>query len=146
MKINVHEANELIGRVSFVSQNERRGVRFVSDAHQKYAQQKLYKHKQSAEGRLIEYLKNSDDLENVVYLPDIYSQSGRYGDLINYLTPEIFSKILKGKQSLIPLRETAKLGVGAALNLQRDGDLIRLGLQSAIIDELYSSDVWEIRN
>lgn len=50
---------------------------------------------------------------------------------------------MKGKQSLIPLRETAKLGVEAALNLQRDGDLIRLGLQTAIIDELYSSDVWE---
>lgn len=143
MEKNVEEVNELVGRVSFVIQNELRSIRFVSDAHQKYAQQKLYKHKQNAEGRLIEYLKNSDDMENVVYLPAIYSQSGRYGDLLNYLTPEIFSQILKGKQSLIPLRETAKLGVSAALNLQRDGDLIRLGLQTAIIDELYSSDIWE---
>ncbi len=27
--------------------------------------------------------------------------------------------------------------------MHRDDDLIRLGLQSAIIDELYSSDIWE---
>jgi hypothetical protein len=95
------------------------------------------------ESKLIDRLRESNDLDDTVYLPSIYNQSGRYEDLLNFLTPEVFSKILKGKQSLIPLRETAKLGVEAALNLQRDGDLIRLGLQSAIIDELYSSDVWE---
>jgi hypothetical protein len=142
-RIDKHMVDKFLDEIPFVIRSDTGYVRFVSDAHQKHAQKKLYKYKEVTEEKLIEYLKNLDGSENAVYLPAVYNQSGRFGELVNYLTPETFSKILKSKQSLIPLREAAKLGVEAALSLHKDGDLVRLGLQSSIIDNLYSSDIWE---
>jgi len=91
MGLTAHEINLLLEPIPFLSKSECQNVRFVSDAHQKHAQAKLYRHKDIAENRIIEHLKNSEDPKAIVYLPTIYDKSEKYGELLNFLTPEKFS-------------------------------------------------------
>lgn len=141
--VDIENIKALLDPISFISLGDCHDIKFASDNHRKFAEERLWAQKTSAEREIIEHLKKADDPRYVTYLPSIYDKSENYGELLSFLTPENLSLILKTNQSLIPLRDTARLGVHAAHRLQRDGDLVGLGLQAAIVDELFSADIWE---
>jgi hypothetical protein len=140
---NPATVKELLNPIQFLQINENAKVQFISEAQIKHAQTKLFGLKDEAENRIIEFLKNSKDPMSLTYLPSVLDKTKKYIDLLNYLSPEVFIKILRLNQSLIPLQETAMLGVNAANIIHRDDYLVGLGLQSAIIGELFTSDIWE---
>ena len=75
-------------------------------------------------------------------LPRYYQQAGRLEDLLDYLSPEKFTRMLELSQSLSAVQQTADLGITAALELHRDGDLLRFVMQKATMAELAGIDVW----
>lgn len=143
----VDKENEMVENVlkeiPFISINECQKVNFVSEEQLKHSQKKLLEHKEEIENKLIEFLKKSRDPIASVYLPSVFEKSNKINELLVYLTPEVFLSNLKVNQSLIPLRETALLGVNAAKLSDKNDYLVGLGLQSSIIEELFTSDIWE---
>ena len=143
--VNLEFAQELLSKIQFVLLDScENNVRYINEAFRKFACTKLYKFKEESENKVIEYLRSKPDNDrSVMYLPHLYNQAGKYDELLSFLTPLNLLRMLEIDQSLMPLRETARLGVSAAKTLQRDGDLIGLGLQAAIIQELINSDIWD---
>jgi len=129
--------------IPFISINDCQKVSFVSEEQLKHSQKKLLEKKEEIENKLIEFLKKSRDPIASVYLPSVLEKSNKFNELLAYLTPEVFISNLKVNQSLIPLRETALIGVNAAKLSEKNDYLVGLGLQSSIIEELFTSDIWE---
>ncbi len=144
-EIKKERITQIITKISFISFFEKENtVRFINEALRRYAHQKLFVNKKKIEEKIIDYLRTTPDNKRAIsMLPVLYSDSERYNELIAHLTPENFRIMLESDESLLPLRETAKLGVRAALYLSRDSDLVGLGIFSSIIQTLYSTNVLE---
>lgn len=140
---NFSEVKKILSPIQFLQINDGNIVVFVSESQLNLAQTKLNDYKDEAENRIIDFLRNSEDPMATVYLPAIYEKTKKYVELLDYLTPEVLIRILKLNQSLIPLLETTMVGVNAANKINRDDHLVGLGLQAAIIKELFASDIWE---
>jgi len=118
-------------------------VTFVSETFRAFAQTKL-----SSLGRKVQNILIDDLLSDpsgnaaVTRLPAYYKAAGRLDELISYLSPDLFAAMLDRFQSLSPLRQTAQLGVSAALERRRDEDLMRFAIHKSVLEELDGADVW----
>lgn len=145
VSLNVEIVKDLLLGLNFVViENDGCIVRFVNDSFRKFVSSRLYKQQEDIENKIINHLRSQpSNNRSMAYLPMLYSQSGKYSELLSFLTPENLYKMMEIYESLIPLRETTRLGVKAAQQLRRDGDLIGFSLQASIIQKLMSSDIWE---
>ncbi len=74
-------------------------------------------------------------------LPTYLAKTGRHSDLIEYLSPDHFAKMIEQSHSLTPVQEQARLGLETALQDDRTRDLMRFGIQRSAVTELRGSDV-----
>lgn len=118
-------------------------VGFVSEAHRTYVANQLRDLKEEVNNLLIDdLLKDADSDTALLYLPNYYEQAGRLDDLLDYLTPDHFTKILERSQSLNPVHRRADLGLMTARKQKRNEALMRFSLQKSIITELDGAEVW----
>jgi len=119
-------------------------VSFVSEAFRKFVAHQLRHLKESAHNLVINDLfKLPEGDDALIYLPSYLDRAGRFDDLVDYLSLDLCTKMVERSQSLIPARQKTRLGVKAALEMHRDGDLVRFGVQSALLAEIDGSDVWK---
>lgn len=135
---------ELLRDLKFVTVDDRsREASFVSESFRRFAANRL----QDCEGEVRKLL--IDDLfrdpgsqRSLAYLPGYLEWAGRKEDLLGYLSPENFARLLTNAESLSPVLQTADLGVRTAIDLRRDGDLMRFALQRSAMKELGGAEVW----
>ena len=143
-RVNVEIVSDYFAKLGFITDHKQCSLRFVSEQFRKYVEKQLFRYKEEIDNLIIDDLRSRPDSPiSVTSLPMLLDQSGKYNELLSYLTPQSFLQMMIADQSLIPLKDTAYLGVNAAYKLRRDGDLIGFSLQGAIIDELLRSDIWE---
>ncbi len=135
---------ELIQHLSFVSSDpENDEVSFVSEAFRKFAADQLCDLKDQVHDVLIDdLLRDPDSGTSRMYLPSYLEQARRFEDVLNYLSPDHFPRMLEFSHSLSPVRQQAELGINAARQLHRDGDLVRFSVQKSEMMELDGAKVW----
>ena len=118
-------------------------VSLVSEAFRRFVANQLQHLRKEVNDLLISDLSGAPDSEtSLSYLPVYLQQAGRLEDLLDYLSPDHFAKMLELSQSLSPVREKASMGVNTALELRRDGDLMRFSLQRSAMTELDGAEIW----
>jgi hypothetical protein len=120
-------------------------IDFVSESMRKFASKHLHEYKEKMTNLLIDdLLQDSDTEEKIVYLPDYYEQAGRLDELLAYLTPEHFAKVLEMSHSLYPLRLRAEMGLTSSQKQKQNQDnaLIRFSMQKSLITELEKAETW----
>ena len=79
--------------------------------------------------------------EDADTLPAYLQESGRLDEVISFLSPDYFSNFLERSESFSPLRRQLQIGIDAAAQLHRDGELTRFGLASSAIREIETAQV-----
>ena len=114
-------------------------VSIVSPSLSAFAAEKLSETRTSVIKELADHLNDrkttavpdaSDSL--ATYL----QESGRLDDVISLLSPDYFARALERTESFLPLRRQLQIGIDAAAQLHKDGQLVRFGLESSAIREI----------
>jgi hypothetical protein len=117
-------------------------VEFASESFRKYAAEQLRDIKRQVNELIVDFLLKQPDSEMALSdLPLYLQQTGRLQNLIEYLSPEKFTRMVECSQSLLPVQRQAHMGVVAARDLQRPPDLMRFSLQESLINELNGAEV-----
>jgi hypothetical protein len=144
LNLEADTAKELLQDLGFLSiEPESHLVTFVSEAFCKFAADELRHLKEKVTSLLIDDLNHdpdSNDARN--FLPVYLEQAGRLDDLLDYLSPDHFPKMLQISQSLSLAKRQADLGVNTARNLCRDGDLLRFSLHKSVMIGLDGAELW----
>ena len=118
-------------------------LRFISEAFRRFAADQLRHLKDHVHDLLIsDLLQDPQSDAALAYLPGYLEQRNRFDDLLAYLSPDHFAKLLERSQSLGPLQQKADLGVHTSYELGRDRELIRFSLQKSAILELAGAEIW----
>ena len=138
------EVDGALRPLTFIEQPPTQGgeVRFVSEAFKRFAQLQLSGQKDQVRSRTITaLLRDPVSGDSLTYLPGYLKESGRLPDLLAFLSPEHLVAMVRSSEDLVLVRQKASLGVRAAIDLDKDDDLYRFGLQEAIIGELDGCEV-----
>lgn len=137
------QVESIIRELNFLVVSDSFEVTFVSETFRRLAADRL-KHLRTRASDLAinDLLRDPDSQAALTLLPHYYRQAGRLEDLLDYLSPDQFARMLELSQSLSAVQQTADLGVTAAVELHRDGDLLRFAMQKATMAELAGIDVW----
>jgi len=145
LEVQTTTLRNLLQDLGFVTLDTQSGqITFVSETFRRFARSQLGNRKKDVHDLLISDLLRVPDSEaSMTHLPAYFQEAGRLEDLLEYLSPDHFTRIVEISQSLSPVQQKAELGVDAALRLHRDGDLMRFGLQSSVVTELGAAEVWQ---
>lgn len=126
---------------------ERRGdggeVDFVCEVFKRFAADRLSSLRRGTLDSIISELLNvPESADALTHLPGFLHQTERYEELLTYLSPKHIGSLIDCGNSWIPLHQKADLGVDTALRMSRDGDLLRFGLQRAMIASMESAEPW----
>jgi hypothetical protein len=114
---------------------------FVSDAHRRFAITVLNKWRIFAITEHINYLAaNPYGTEAISYLPQYYGQLEQAAELIRFLTPEHFTKLLAQTSSLGALRERARIGMKASIKIEVATETLAFSLMQSIFLEIANSE------
>lgn len=143
-KVESSVLEKKLSMCSFVQRrNDGEEVEFVCEGFKRLAARRLSNLKQSVlDSAITELMISSESPEALTHLPTFFHQAERYDELLDYLSPQHIGSLIDCRESWIPLHQKADLGVDTALQLKRDGDLLRFGLQRATIVSMESSEPW----
>jgi hypothetical protein len=144
LNLEAETVKELLQDLGFLSiEPENHFVAFVSEAFRKFAADKLRHLKEKVTGLLIDGLVHDPDSKEARnFLPVYLEQAGRLDDILTYLSPDHFPKMLRLSQSLSPVKQQVNQGVNIARKLHRDGDLMRFSMQKSAMIELDGVELW----
>ncbi len=132
----VVEVLKPLGFIAFPADKDSE-VAFVSEAFRNFAATRLRGYRDQMRSRVIQsLLKEPTSEDALTYLPNFLEESGKLNDLLEFLSPDYFASMIEASHSLAPVQQKADLGVRAAIRLDRDDDLLRFGLQEAVITQL----------
>jgi len=138
------ELSEKLTSCSFleIKTNEQE-VEYISDTFRRFARERLSTlRSQILETIISDLLTAPESQDSLAHLPGFLHQAGRYEDLLTYLSPEHIGRLIDCGDSWVPLHQKIDLGIETALQLERDGDLLRFGLQRAMITSMKNSEPW----
>lgn len=125
-----------------VSKEDQR-VEFVCDTFKRFAIKHLAALRSSTLEMIIsDLLINPNSVDTLTHLPDFLNKAGRYSEILAYLTPEHIGRLIDCGDSWVPLHQKVDLGVDTALHMERDSDLLKFGLQRAMITRMESAESW----
>lgn len=138
--VDVSTVEALLSQLTFVVADKE--VKFVTEAFRRYAARRLADWKGRVSDALIDYfLDQPESDEALALLPGYFHDAKRFQDLVSYLSPENFVRLLRRSPSLKLVQQKADLGIEAAKYLGRDADLVRFTLQRSTIEDIASSEV-----
>ena len=114
-------------------------VSFVSPSLSAFASDKLSDTRTTVINELADHLfdRGTIDVPDATdSLPTYLQESGRLDEVISFLSPDYFARVLERTESFLPLRRQLQIGIDAAEQLHKDGELVRFGLESSAIREI----------
>lgn len=143
--IEADQIVEMVSTLGFLTISEDAAkVSYVNEHFRKFASMQLSKVRNTIEGKIIEFLSQKpEDPRSITSLPLLYSQTGKYNDLLALLPLSNLVRVLDASQSLIQLSEISKQGAFAAQKLRKDGDFVGYALSTSVFLQMLQSDVLE---
>lgn len=138
------EIRLLLEPIKFVSIDSRTEiVQFISEQFRKFAEGKLSHLRNQVMQQVIDDLLNMPDtVEREEYLPMYYADAGRYAELMSFLSPEHFVKMMEHCQSIGPIQQRIDMAVETATRMNFDADLFRFSLQRSSLSQIGDLDIW----
>ena len=132
-----------VAPLTFVTISESDGeVDFVSESFRRFAGLRLQDRREPIRTQIIEsLLKRPESSDALAFLPTYLEEAGRLDDLVDFLSPEHFTAMIESSESLRPVQQKAELGLTAALKLDRDGEILRFGLERSVIEDPDASGI-----
>lgn len=126
-----------LASLTFISISPTDDVRFVSDTFKRFAADRLADERGRVTDLLIaDLLRDAESTESREQLPNYFKQAGKFEELLGFLSTDVLASYIQRSPSLSTIHEKTELGIAAAKELGRDGDLVRLTLQKSAISEL----------
>lgn len=131
----------ILRKLSFLTTDSNSGsIRFVHQSFRDFAAQQLAGTKAATIDRLISgAAAEPNDPASLAHLPRLYKERARYGDLVEYLSPERIALIGSHAQSWGPLLSQTRLALGAASEIGRFESVVRFSLNCATIQDIDTS-------
>lgn len=137
------EVRKYIEGIQFLAVNpDNTQVMFLSDHFRAFVAKKLESHKQDSLGRIIDFINRSDDDNNILEVPGYLERAGRQDDLLAFLSPANFEKIVHKSQSLRTVFDKAETGAKTAFMLRKDSELLKFALKKSVMLAFEGSDAW----
>jgi hypothetical protein len=129
------------GLLDVVSDNGE--IRFITEAHRRFAEKKLGDLKQATINRLIDsLLREGRSREKTSLLPNYYEQAGRYDELLDTLSEDHLSEVVAQTSSITALQRDVSLALHTASRLSSWVRLFKYSLLRSAITEFVSADPW----
>ena len=133
--IDPQEVRTISARYSFLQVNEQEEVVFEPPEYRRFLERKLESDSRQAYDLLIRELSSHalSDGTALTLLPDFLVRAKHPEQLLEFLTPERLAGMLSATSSMAMLRQRARSGLNAAMELDREADVMRLGSHESAI-------------
>ncbi len=144
VKTEPNDIVEVLKSLQFVLIEEgSQRVSFASEPFRKFAASRLASYRNKTIELLIDNLEQEPDSDQALtHLPSYLEQAGRLEQLLEYLSPEHFAKLLERSQSFGSVQQKADLGILTAQKLGREKDLMQFVIQKCAMIELGGAEIW----
>ncbi|KOA19828.1 hypothetical protein CLHOM_19170 [Clostridium homopropionicum DSM 5847] len=117
-------------------------ITFVTESFRLYAADKLRLYQSYVNKLIVEYmLKKPDSEESIELLPIYLDKSGYHDEILRYLSPYHFLKMLERSQSINSIKNKAELGIKTSINLGKYNDQIRFSIQKSIMLQFETEEI-----
>ena len=127
-----------LSRLRFVTVPTDNGgsLAFVSDPFRQFAAGKLADHRDAVYELMIQRLSSDEDSTKAVsLLPSYLRQAHQNTRLLQYLSPERFTKLLDHSHQIGPVKQKVLLGLETAAEADSYSDILRFAVQSSALAE-----------
>ncbi len=140
LELTPDDVKTRLARLTFIDIDDSDLCTFSHPSAARFVSRRLANRKDHIRDLLIcSYQDSPDSPAALNCLPIHYVQSGRPGELIDFLTPVRFADMYKGSSSLETVKNHVDRGLAAAEALARNGERIRFALQRSAIEEISHS-------
>jgi len=144
LKVSEDEVRASISSVNFlVLDTVTHNVQFASSGLRRFVAERLKDRKSHVQGMLIKRLLATPSSAESAELPEYLEEAGNYPDLLDLLTPDHILQVLERSQTLSRVDDAVRRGFRGAKRLGREADILRFGIQKAVIADLASAYPWE---
>jgi len=140
--VEPQKLKEFLNQCTFIQKGSaaEKEIAYVS-YFKRFATKKLHaKRKEVMQKAIAQLTGEPDSKDAITHLPLYLNESEQYEQLLDYLSPEHIGKVIDYSESWLPLQQKAEMGIATASKLNRDGDLLRFGLQRSTVRSLESSE------
>ncbi len=136
------EIEKIVDDLKFIEVNDAE-LEYVSESFKKFALARLNHLRPKVSEILIkDLIAVPDSQEALEYLPKLYKAAGKLDDLLNFLTTDNMTHILKKSQSFLPILNNTVAGIEAAKELSKTIEVVNFSFQKSSILEICSAQVW----
>jgi hypothetical protein len=109
---------------------------FVSELLRQFASKRLDKYRDAVNRRVVSVLLEDQDSGSALeLLPSYLRQTGEHQQLLKFLSPDRFARMLLSTHKLGPVQQKVKLGLETAFEMESLADMLRFGIQSSAFVE-----------
>lgn len=141
-EVEPEKLKEFLDQCTFIQKGSgaEKEIAYVS-YFKRFAAKKLHAKRKLVMQKAIAQLTGEPDSEDAItHLPLYLNELEHYEQLLDYLSPEHIGKVIDYSESWLPLHQKAEMGIATASKLNRDGDLLRFGLQRSTARSLESCE------
>lgn len=130
-------ASKLLDGVSFVERDRDDYWRFVSDPMRRFIGSELEDLRPRVNDLLIQFHHaDPDNSLALAELPGYLASAERMVELVRFLSPERFARMLQTLPSFSLVKSNAEQGIHAATELGEDADVVRFSLQRSTLEQM----------
>jgi hypothetical protein len=136
--ISRDELREKLLSFSVIAVNSEDLVRFRADWFRKQAQKELHQFRRSVHKSIAQkLLSQSDAVDRVLDVSLHYAEAEDHEHVLTFLSSDHLVELIQKAQSINRVQNAVQLGLNAARHLERPGDQLRFGLDSAVLNEFF---------
>jgi hypothetical protein len=141
MEINEEQVNDICGSLDFLT--IKKGlVSFISDSFRKFAVRKLITMKEKIINDQIRRMLEKPTTDRALcLLPSYLEMTQRHEEILAFTSEDFVANAIGVTQSLCPIKKNIEIAIKAASQVTRYGDLLKLGLEQCMINQLDFVDV-----
>ena len=134
LNLTENQIRKKLSSINFVVIKTNNDIYFIDEAFRKFAETKLQQYKDKSNEIIINKLYSTPHEDDAIrYLPEMLMSSGKFTQLLDFLSPEIYLKLLDSTESLQIVKNIVESGFKASENLQRNDDLYKFSFEKSII-------------
>lgn len=127
------EIEALVAKCQFLKALPTNHVEFISETHRKYATKQLERFERAALEAQLTYLQQNPSSETSLrFLPTYLETLNRQEAILQLLSKDYYSDLLRTTQSFSALKAQAEMGARSAQALQRAHEVFKFSLQRSI--------------
>jgi len=137
LKVTENIVEDAVENIEFVNVEKDSGkVEFINDSYKKFCTEKLTEYDNCINNLIADYLfQDQKSEDSIKYLPNYLEKSGRYKDLVDYLSPKNFMILLEKSQSISTLENKVDIGISVANKSGNNDEKIGMGIYKSILLE-----------